>query len=141
MGNVFLLTSRASKGLLNERCYRLVRIHHHGVHADARQVPNPLLDNHVPDVHVATISRYGRCAVWSKSRCRCGERQGPIRSGKIGDSQGLGSRLVFEMAVMKSLKRLPRRSNEPKFSSTRQVHALSRWTIRAQGSTSSMRIT
>ena len=55
MGNVFLLTSRTSKGLLNERCYRLVRIHHHGVHADARQVPNPLLDNHVPDVHVATV--------------------------------------------------------------------------------------
>lgn len=47
-----------------------------------------------------------------------GKKQGPIRSGKIGDSQGLGSRLVVEMAVMKSLKRLPRRSNEPNFSSS-----------------------
>lgn len=118
MGNVFLLTSRTSQGLLNGHCYRSVRIHHHGVHADARQVPNPLLDNHVPDVHVATVDMVV-VQYEANHDVVVGKKQGPIRSGKIGDRQDLGSRLVFEMAVMKSLKRLPRRSNEPNFSSTR----------------------
>lgn len=109
-------------------------------HPDVRQVSNLLLDNHVPDVHVVTVDMVV-VQYEANHDVVVGKKQGPIRSGKIGDSQGLGSRLVVEMAVMKSLKRLPRRSNEPNFSSTGQVHALSRWTIRARRSTSSMRTT